>query len=231
MVKKEMEYVDFGLPSGNLWAKCNIGASSPDDAGLYFQWGDINGYTKEEIEAGKKEFNFYNDDYKFRARGNFTKYNETDGKTVLDLEDDAAHILLGDEWRMPTTEDFVELCKNTDMFIIPTEGEEVPVTIKENSRYPIYFEFDDLTTNTAKAFKFYKKNDHSSYISVPFVGYANEGSVRFVSEVCYLWSFSLFSGDAHLAFYWACDAQYGFGIVNDVGRYYGFPIRAVKKKM
>ena len=78
MVKKEMEYVDFGLPSGNLWAKCNIGASSPDDAGLYFQWGDINGYTKEEIEAGKKKFNFYNDDYKFRGIGIFAKYNNTD---------------------------------------------------------------------------------------------------------------------------------------------------------
>ena len=37
------EYVDLGLPSGLKWAKCNIGASSETDYGVYFQWGDISG--------------------------------------------------------------------------------------------------------------------------------------------------------------------------------------------
>ena len=53
-----MEYIDLGLPSGLLWAKCNVGATTEDEAGLYFQWGDIKGYTKEEIEAGKKNIQF-----------------------------------------------------------------------------------------------------------------------------------------------------------------------------
>lgn len=44
----EYEYVDLGLPSGTLWATYNIGASSPDEPGSYFQWGDISGYTSEE---------------------------------------------------------------------------------------------------------------------------------------------------------------------------------------
>ena len=51
-------YVDLGLPSGTLWATCNVGASKPSDAGLYFQWGDTQGYTADQIGTGseKKEF-------------------------------------------------------------------------------------------------------------------------------------------------------------------------------
>ena len=37
------EYVDLGLPSGTLWAACNVGASKPSDDGQYFQWGDTQG--------------------------------------------------------------------------------------------------------------------------------------------------------------------------------------------
>ena len=188
-----MEYVDLGLPSGNLWAKCNIGATTEDEAGLYFQWGDIKGYTAEQVGTGKGKKFFDWNDYKFGTRNNITKFNESDRKTVLVFFDNAAHYHLGEGWRMPTKDDFFELCKETDMFIVLNEGEEVPVTVTANEQFPIYFEFDTATTDTAKAFKFYKKGDHSSYISVPFVGYANEGSVRFVSEICDFWPSSLSS--------------------------------------
>ena len=42
-------YVDLGLPSGTLWATCNVGADKPSDFGLYFQWGDIQGYTADQV--------------------------------------------------------------------------------------------------------------------------------------------------------------------------------------
>ena len=47
-------YVDLGLPSGTLWATCNVGADKPSDFGLYFQWGDVQGYTQDQIRYGKK---------------------------------------------------------------------------------------------------------------------------------------------------------------------------------
>ena len=50
-----MKYVDLGLPSGKKWAKCNLGASSEEEYGLYFQWGDTVGYTKEQILEKKKK--------------------------------------------------------------------------------------------------------------------------------------------------------------------------------
>ena len=46
------EYVDLGLPSHLKWAKCNIGANSEEKTGLYFQWGDTQGYTAEQVGNG-----------------------------------------------------------------------------------------------------------------------------------------------------------------------------------
>lgn len=50
--------INLGLPSGKLWADKNIGAATPEDSGLYFQWGDTQGYTAEQVgsEGGKKYF-------------------------------------------------------------------------------------------------------------------------------------------------------------------------------
>ena len=41
------DYVDLGLPSGTLWAACNVGASKPSESGLYFAWGETQGYTAD----------------------------------------------------------------------------------------------------------------------------------------------------------------------------------------
>lgn len=103
------EYVDLGLPSGTLWAKCNVGANSETDYGLYFAWGETQGYT----DASTKGFRWNN--YKFGTSSNLTKYNSTDGKTVLDAEDDAASVNMGGEWHMPTEEQCEELLNTTYM--------------------------------------------------------------------------------------------------------------------
>lgn len=94
------EYVDLGLPSGTLWATMNIGAKRPWDSGDYFAWG----------ETGKKETYFWSD-YLFGngALHSISKYNTTDGKTELDTEDDAATVILGRGWQIPTRAQLLEL--------------------------------------------------------------------------------------------------------------------------
>ena len=124
------EYVDLGLPSGLLWATCNVGAESPEEPGLYFQWGDTVGYTG--ITADKKfkwsECPYQTVDTLYSSETKFTKYlgsvdsrykdhSATDAdanKTVLDLADDAAHVHMGGNWRMPTETDFNKLIGNTN---------------------------------------------------------------------------------------------------------------------
>lgn len=98
-------YVDLGLPSGLKWAKYNIGATAPEEAGWFMSWGETE--NKEE---------FYVSKYKFRdENGMLTKYNldektgTVDNKKVLDPEDDVAHVQWGGDWRMPSEAEIHEL--------------------------------------------------------------------------------------------------------------------------
>jgi len=101
-------YVDLGLPSGTLWATCNVGAATPQDYGNYYAWGEIT--TKETYTW---------DTYKYGSAGNqLVKYCDnseygkdgfTDNKTTLELSDDAAYMNWGGKWRMPTYDQQEEL--------------------------------------------------------------------------------------------------------------------------
>ena len=88
--------VDMGLPSGTLWADRNIGAKSPEDFGLYFSWGNIEGH----VMGSGYDFDDYNE----------TKGHELDGD--IDIEHDAARFNMGEPWQMPTKEQFQELVDN-----------------------------------------------------------------------------------------------------------------------
>ena len=105
------EVVDLGLPSGLLWTTCNLGARSQTEYGLYYSWGETEGYVSY-IEKG----GFNQTTYKFWGGSSFTnmtKYNDTDGLSILEPQDDAATVMLGEGFRMPTMEEFQELLDNT----------------------------------------------------------------------------------------------------------------------
>ena len=97
------EYVYLGLPSGTLWAKKNIGANIETETGLYFAWGETQGYTLSQIGTDKS---FTRQDYKYYLNllTPFSKYNKTDNLTTLESGDDAAVVNMGGDWRMPTNE-------------------------------------------------------------------------------------------------------------------------------
>ncbi len=106
------DYVEIG---GLKWATMNIGSYSVTDVGQYFQWGDTQGYYASQVGSGEYKKPFTLDDYKWTNDGGntFTKYNETDGKTVLDLSDDAAYVNWGGTWRMPTSDEVSALFNAT----------------------------------------------------------------------------------------------------------------------
>lgn len=103
------DYVDLGLSSGTLWAKMNIGASSPEEYGDYFAWGEIE--TKSLFRWSTYRW-CNGDDYEH----NLTKYcmqeyeGRVDNKIILELADDAAHANWGGNWRMPSKAELEELC-------------------------------------------------------------------------------------------------------------------------
>lgn len=94
------DYVDLGLPSGTLWATCNVGASKPTEYGYYYAWGETR---------PKRYYDW--DTYFDTSDGGetFYKYNNSVGSTELDFYDDAAYMNWSDAWRMPSDEQMIEL--------------------------------------------------------------------------------------------------------------------------
>lgn len=103
-------YIDLGLPSGTLWATCNVGASSPEKYGSYFAWAEVQ--TKNNYEWSTYKWcsvssnGNLNNLYKYN---NSMIYGTSDSKTILESSDDAATVLWGEEWCTPTVEQFEEL--------------------------------------------------------------------------------------------------------------------------
>ena len=102
-----VEYVDLGLSV--KWATCNVGATSPEDYGDYFAWGETK--SKEIYDWSMYEY----------CNGTYTTltkyctdatYGAIDNKTILEPIDDAATANWGSEWRIPTDNEWTELREN-----------------------------------------------------------------------------------------------------------------------
>ena len=106
----EYEYVDLGLSV--KWATCNIGASAPEDCGDYFAWGEVEPkwfycWCSYKFSNGSK-----NDLIKYCNNGEYGYNGYVDNRVILELEDDAAHVNWGGNWRMPSEDEFDELMRS-----------------------------------------------------------------------------------------------------------------------
>lgn len=172
------DYVDLGLPSGTLWATCNVGTDSVDGfnhsselMGDYYAWGEV--YRK---------LDFYWDNYKYFENGKVTKYCETDSLIVLELEDDIAcrHWHYG--WHIPTKEQWEELIQNTTSVFSSLNGVKgrfftaangnslfLPCTgtiTAENPKFGNYWSSSVWTTSWVESWELYFSG--SSVIVTPF---------------------------------------------------------------
>ena len=110
--ENDLAFIDLGLPSGLLWATCNVGANAPEEYGDYFAWGETqpkNYYDWSTYIYGSNwnQLTKYCSDFYFGYNG------FTDNLTILLPEDDAATANWGSDWRMPTREEWQELYQNT----------------------------------------------------------------------------------------------------------------------
>ena len=160
----DYDYNDLGLPSGTLWATMNVGATSPEDDGEYFAWGEIQ--TKEEYTW---------DTYKWcNGNGNsMTKYNissaygTVDNKTALVRSDDIAYERWGNPWHVPNSENWSELAN------------------KENCTW-IW-----TSLNGVEGYKVISvKNGRSIFL--PAAGFRSDASLYYEGKYGYYWSSSLY---------------------------------------
>ena len=110
------DYVDLGLPSGLLWATCNVGADTPEEYGDYFAWGETEPQADNAYSGSSYKYtngSIFNKLTKYCNNASYGDNGFTDNLTVLLPEDDAATANWGGKWRMPTKEEWQELCNNT----------------------------------------------------------------------------------------------------------------------
>ena len=186
------EYVDLGLPSGTLWATCNVGATTPEGYGDYYAWGETA--TKATYDWGTY--------FDTNDGGNtFTKYNNEGGKTVLDPEDDAAHVNWGGSWRMPTKAEWQELIDNCTWTWTTQNG---------INGYKV-------TSN--------KAGYTDKFIFLPAAGYRYDCDLVNVGSYGLFWSSSLsedLSDHAWYLYFYSGYYDFGYG-----GRLYGQSVRPV----
>lgn len=196
------EYVDLGLPSGTLWATCNVGATKPEEYGDYFAWGETTGYN-----GGKTTFNLSTYKYCNGSNTTLTKYctsssyGTVDNKTVLDSSDDAATVNWGSNWQMPSLAQLQELI---------------------NSSYT-------TTTWTTQSGVYGRKitsKSNGKSIFLPAAGYRIGASLSNTGSFGYYWSRSLNTSNSGLACYlfFGSSDIYAYSY----GRYCGPSVRPVR---
>ena len=121
--------IDLALPSGTRWANMNVGAEKTEDYGLFFAWGETVGYGSDVSDGRGFSWGWYKWS-RYDSRDYMTKYTPysyygsgpVDYKSELDMEDDAAYINWGGEWRMPTFTEIKELIDNTTQTLVSQNG-------------------------------------------------------------------------------------------------------------
>lgn len=185
----EPEYVDLGLPSGLKWATCNIGAASPEEYGLYFAWGETTGYTADDVTSGIRAFN--EDTYNTGPAASIS--------ADLTLEQDAAHVNMGGNWRMPTKDEFQELVDNCNVVWI-----------------------NDYNGTGINGLIF-TSNINMNSIFFPAAGSPRD-SLMGINAICFYYTMSYYSS-SHSYFFMRTDGSPT--MINSTNRYLGATIRAV----
>ena len=213
-----VQYVDLGLPSGNRWATCNIGADSPEKYGEYFAWGEV--LPKET---------YTNDNYKYKDN---SKYNGNDGLTILEQEDDVASVLYGTLWSIPTKTAWQELLDNC-FWVWTSNYKET-----NKSGYIVYRvkAKEDFGKRNAKSTATYDPNV-DTHIFLPLAGWKlnNSGDV---GTQAYYWTSWIMEGKASYANVFGFNSgssvffnlRGGMSTQNfSYSRYNGFSVRAIRK--
>jgi uncharacterized protein YjdB len=177
VLEKDMavpEYVDLGLSVN--WATFNVGASSPEESGGYYAWGETETKSSYSWSSYKYSNGTSEQLTKYCSVGTWGNNGFTDDKTVLDPEDDAAHVNWGGEWRMPTKDEWNELVMNTNV--------------------------DTVTLNGVQGMLFTSKlpGHTDKSIFIPNTGF-RRGTGLFGSDGKYYWTSSLDTGSLYMSYF------------------------------
>ena len=194
-------YVDLDLPSGILWATCNVGANAPEEYGDYFAWGETqpkdtyNWSTYQHCNGTEWALT------KYCCNSQFGYNGFSDNLTTLLPEDDAASVNWSVDWRTPNKEEWQELYLNTT-HIWTTQNGVIGVL------------FTSLNGNS---------------LFLPAAGIYDGNTSYSIDYRMYYWSSSLHTDPTYAA--WAFDSFEGSYNIGGCVRYWGVPVRPVRSRL
>ena len=204
MKENGYEYVDLGLPSGTMWATYNVGASKPEDEGLLFQFGRVDGYkygdTNHKFRTNAQNKQDTGSEYiPLTSSG-----NTYDKGTTLNLEDDTAHANMGGAWKMPTKNQLEELYDNTTHNVVVVNGVQGML---------------------------YTSNINGNKLFIPFMqgSWWNDNWEDWGRSDASVWSSQVHPSNVNLACTLYCDSS-GTAIIYFDNRSFAFSVRGVFKK-
>lgn len=214
------EYVDLGLSV--KWATFNVGAYSPEGFGDYYAWGETDtyynpghGWIDNSTWKSDKTAGYTWSDYeycrgsnstltKYCSDGGFGNNGYTDDKTILEAQDDIASVKWGGTWRMPTIQEFTELCNDANCT------------------------WTWVTQNGVSGWKVTSKvsGHEGNCIFLPVSGYRNSTGLYGMYTYGYYWSSSLSTENTYEAYYLQLSGS-GYYVTTDSERYHGYVVRPV----
>ena len=202
MKENGFEYVDLGLPSKTMWGTCNVGATKPEDEGLLFQFGRVDGYR-----YGDNNNQFIKNSQRTASGKKYKKNN------ILDLEDDAAHVNMGGAWRMPTG----RFNSSTGQY----EGEWAELL--NNTTQEVE------TINGVQGIMF-TSNINGQQLFIPFMqGYWYNGDYYKAKSCACVWSSQVHTSCVNDAYALYCNSA-GYAYVSEFFRLDAFFVRGVFRK-
>ena len=233
-------YVDLGLTSGTKWAKMNVGATSETDAGLYFAWGETQGYTASQVGTGDGQKAFSWSDYTLTEDSGSTmsKYNASDNKTHLELTDDAAAANMGGDWHMPNRAQCLELFKETKNGFVTNTGAFTQYAWDNTNGYSSPTSTTATISGWNTAGYFFFNTSYASvtdaitaedYLFIPAAGACEGGGVSDVGIYGYVWASALNSEYVESAWYFYFNS--GLAGVSSSYRFFGQSVRGVVGQM
>lgn len=197
------EWVDLGLPSGTLWATCNIGASKPEDYGDYFAWGETKTKSVYDWSTYKYANGYANGGSikmtKYCSRSDLGNNGFTDNLTDLQSSDDPATSNWGNGWRTPRKAQWDELLRNTT---------------------------NKWTTLNGKKGRLFSSKKNGQTLFLPTAGNRSVTGLYGAGTYGYYWLSSLYAGNPYDA--WTLDFNKGYCSIDSNHRYYGRSVRLVR---
>ena len=209
------EYVDLDLPSGKMWATCNIGAKSPEEFGNYYAFGEVEPMVGEDFIQKRHYMNDPKYFYHFAQRSNDTLFScYYPYPRALPDKYDAAHVVMGGDWQIPTKDDYQELIDACEALLDTINGIPGCYLASKSNGNSIFFPFaghlenESIRTKVTIVDTMHKAKYYTSNISTQ------------TKRSTYVDAFSIVTSNNKISY-----------VVTDGGvhRAHGTPIRAVSK--